>query len=725
MGRIRHMGSKSARRKQARDARPSQEPPRSLRSYFVLAAIGLTTIGAGSLTYSWLSQQNATHLQSTDFAEPAKFTDPQLCQPCHSDIWDSYQQTGMARSFYRPGPENTVEAYNHSDAFRHAASDRYYRMLLRDGRYFQRRHQIDARGSEFNVLEREIHFVLGSGNHARSYLHLAPSGKLTQLPLGWYAQDGGRWGMSPGYDRPNHDGFQRVVAYDCMFCHNGYPTVAPQSDRPGRLPRYTGDIPEGIGCQRCHGPGSDHVAAASASAPEAERIKTSIVNPANLSPEAAMEVCMQCHLEPTSRPLPNIVHKYGRGYFSYRAGEPLSAYALYFDHAAGTGWDDKFEINHSAYGLRQSLCFVESGESLTCIDCHDPHKPSQGAEASERYDAACLECHQTRMQVLWADGQHSSKANCASCHMPKRRTDDVVHAVMTDHRIQARPALGLLLPKAERSTLREVSYEGTVVPYYPATADALYGAVAQVAQGSNLAAGIERLESAIVDHNPDDAEFYFDLGAAYHDAGELEKAANWLRQAVARDTSFVLARVRLGSVLSQAGNFRQAEQVLRTAAELAADDPRVARELGLHYARQGLYEQAAEASRTGIALDPDLPEFHNNLGGALGELGRFDEAAAALRQAIRLQPDLADAQFNLGNILAAQGRTQEGVRHWLSAIRSQPGHAGARYNYAVVLASSGDYDRALEQLEAALRSEPDFEQALDLKRALTANRGSN
>ena len=719
------MGRKSARRKHARDTRPSQEPPRSRRSYLVLAAIGLTIIGTGSLTYSWLSQQNTTQLQSTAFAEPAKFTDPRACQPCHSDIWDSYQQTGMARSFYRPGPENTVEEYNRSEAFHHAASDRYYRMVLRDGRYFQRRHQIDARGSEINVLEREIHFVLGSGNHARSYLHLAPRGKLTQLPLGWYAQDAGKWGMSPGYDRPNHDGFQRVVAYDCMFCHNAYPTVPPRSDRPGRLPRYTGEIPEGIDCQRCHGPGSEHVAAATASDPEAERIKASIVNPANLSPEAAMEVCMQCHLEPTSRPLPNIVHKYGRGYFSYRAGEPLSAYALYFDHAAGTGWDEKFEINHSAYRLRQSPCFVGSGESLSCIDCHDPHQPSRGAEASERYDAACLECHQTRMQVLWADGQHSSKTNCATCHMPKRRTDDVVHAVMTDHRIQAQPSQGLLRPKAERSTLREVSYEGTVVPYYPTDADALYAAVAQVAQGSNLATGIERLESAITDHNPADAEFYFDLGAAYQNAGELGKAAHWFRQAVARETSFILAHVRLGSVLSQAGDFRQAEQVLRAAAKLAADDPRVTRELGLHYARQGLYEQAAEASRTGIALDPDLPEFHNNLGGALGELGHFDEAAAALRQAIRLQPDLADAQFNLGNILAAQGRTQEGVRHWLAAIRSQPGHSGARYNYAVVLASSGDYDRALEQIEAALRSEPDFERALDLKRALTTNNRSN
>ena len=719
------MGRKTARRNRAKLARPHQEPPRSRRIYFALAAIGLALIGFGSLIYTWLDRQDSRHLQSSESEELPKFIDAQSCQPCHSDIWDSYQQTGMARSFYRPRPENTVEDYNHQEAFRHAASDRYYRMAHRNGRYFQRRHQINAGGEETNVLEREIHFVLGSGNRARSYLHLASSGKLTQLPLGWYAESSGMWGMSPGYDRPNHDGFQRVVTYDCMFCHNAYPAIVPGSDRPGRLPRYTGNIPAGIDCQRCHGPGSEHLTAASARIPEAGRIKSSIVNPANLPPEAAMEVCMQCHLEPTSRPLPNIVHKYGRGYFSYRAGEPLSAYALYFDHAAGTGWDNKFEINHSAYRLRQSPCFVESGGSLSCITCHDPHQPSRGAEAAERYDTACLDCHRTRLQRLRANGQHSATEDCAACHMPKRRTDDVVHAVMTDHRIQARPAQGLLSPKTERSTLAEVSYKGSVEPYLPTTTHRLYTSVAQVAQGSNLRTGIEQLESAIIDQNPEEAEFYFDLGASYQDAGEPGKAARWLRQAVTRDPTFVLAQIRLGAVLSQAGDFHQAEQVLRAAATLDPSDPRVPKELGLHYARRGLYEQAAEASRTGIGLDPDLPELHNNLGGALGELGRFDEAAAALREAIRLQPDLADARFNLGNILAAQGQTQEGVSHWQAAIRSQPEHAGARYNYAVVLASNGDYRAALEQVEAALESEPSFERALDLKRTLVGAAGAN
>ena len=67
---------------------------------------------------------------------------------------------------------------------------------------------------------------MGSGNHARTYLHLTPLGTLIQLPLGWYSEDGGKWTMSPGYDRPDHDGFRRQIAYKCMAGHNAYPEVA-------------------------------------------------------------------------------------------------------------------------------------------------------------------------------------------------------------------------------------------------------------------------------------------------------------------------------------------------------------------------------------------------------------------------------------------------------------------------------------------------------------------
>ena len=625
----------------------------------------------------------------------------------------------MARSFRRLRPGIDDEISGPASPFYHEASDRYYAHVERDGRYFQRRYQKDVRGRETNVLEKAIHFVMGSGNHARTFLHGSPSGKLVQLPLGWYSEGGGRWAMSPGYDRPNHDGFQRVISFDCMFCHNGLPEIEEGKDHPGMRPLFRGAIPEGIDCQRCHGPGSDHVEAASSGNEPSDTVISSIVNPSRLPADRQMEVCFQCHLESTSRPLPNVVHRYGRGFFSFRPGERLSDYAIYFDHAPGMGWDDKFEINHSAYRLMQSRCFVESSSVITCTTCHDPHKPSDTPEASRRYEAACMQCHQAGLAALISDGAHVADTSCATCHMPKRRTDDVVHAVMTDHRIQAKPPEGLLERKRERSTLAETTYRGEVSVYYPRPVpDAgaeLYEALAQTAQGSNLETGIARLEAAINSRQPAEAGFYFELAVALEDTGRLAVAAQWFERALERDPAFLLARIRLGSVLSRAAEHERAEEVLRQAASMDPADPRIPKERGLNFARQGLFAKAVDASRSGIALDPDLPELHNNLGGALAEMGRFDEAEAALREAIRLQPDLAEARFNLGVILASRGNRIDAATEWSEALRGDPDHIAARYNLAVLLANDGKRATALVHLDAAIEADPTFDRARALR----------
>lgn len=604
----------------------------------------------------------------------------------------------MARSFYRPAPANTIEDYAAEKPFYHEASDRYYVMTQRNGRYFQRRYQEGPQGRETNVLEKEIHFVMGSGYHARSYLNLSPLGKLIQLPLGWYAEDGGGWGMSPGYDRPNHDGFQRVISFDCMFCHNGYPTMEPGADQLGKRPVYRGEIPEGIDCQRCHGPGSAHVDAVTTGADALEAGKLSIVNPGKLPAKRQMEVCLQCYLETTSRPLPNIVRKYGRGYFSFRPGQPLADYALHFDHAPNAGWDDKFEINHTAYRLWKSKCFVSSDEAMTCTTCHDPHRNPGDERSSRQYDAACLACHETRLARLRSVGVHPADSGCAGCHMPKRRTDDVVHAVMTDHLIQAVPPNGLLEPKREKSTLAETAYRGEVTLYYPESpldsTDELYVALTQIAQGLNLDHGIARLRSALERKKPAAAAFYFELAVALEASGRLNESVRWFERSLARDPGFGLARTRLGSVLSRAGKHREAQRVLKQAMELEPDDPRNPKERGLDYARQSMFEESAELARKAIQLDPDLPELHNNLGGALAELGRMDEAESATRNPIRLQPDLAEARFNLGVILASRGDSDAAMSQWREAIRSKTDHTAARYNLAVMLASQCDLTRA-------------------------------
>ena len=74
-----------------------------------------------------------------------------------------------------------------------------------------------------------------------------------------------------------------------------------------------------------------------------------------------MDVCMQCHLEPTSTAIPSLLRRFDRKPFSFRPGEPLEDFELAFDHAPGKGYDEKFEIvNSSAYRLRRSRCFVKA-----------------------------------------------------------------------------------------------------------------------------------------------------------------------------------------------------------------------------------------------------------------------------------------------------------------------------------------------------------------------------
>ena len=105
-------------------------------------------------------------------------------------------------------------------------------------------------------------------------------------------------------------------------------------------------------------------------------MRAAIVNPARLTPERRLELCLQCHLESTSRRLPYSLRRYGRAMFSYRPGQPLENYILHFDHAPGAGQDDKFEISGAAYRLMKSACFLKSDQRAVLH--HLPQSPRRG-----------------------------------------------------------------------------------------------------------------------------------------------------------------------------------------------------------------------------------------------------------------------------------------------------------------------------------------------------------
>ena len=167
------------------------------------------------------------------------------------------------------------------------------------------------------------------------------------------------------------------------------------------------------------------------------------------------------------------------------------------------------------------------------------------------------------IQKLVASNRHTASQDCTGCHMPKRRTDDVVHVVMTDHYIQRRkPGRNLLAPLAEKMETDNNSYRGRVDLYYPPSLQAgaqqaLYIAVAQVRQNANLADGTSQLEAAIQKYHPAEAEFYFELAEAWRKSGKPDKAIDTFEQTLRRKPDFWPAVHGLGATLARSGHLRK------------------------------------------------------------------------------------------------------------------------------------------------------------------------
>ncbi len=640
--------------------------------------------------------------------DKSDYVDPGTCAECHQKIAQSFQNTGMGRSVYPASSANTIEDYKTHNTVDNQASGLSYTMLERDGKFYQRRHELGFDGQETNVVEQQIDYVVGSGNHARTYLHRASDGSLTELPVSWYTENQGYWAMSPGYDRRGQEDFRRTIPGECMSCHNGLPLSGKYPDRAVTgLSVFPKEIPAGIDCQRCHGPGGAHVRAARATPASSEAIRQAIVNPARLSRDRQLEVCMQCHLETSSSLVPNEIRRYGRAMNSFRPGEVLGDYKLYFDRTSATGQNDRVEIVNAAYRMRMSACFRSS--QMTCLTCHDPHQSYRSATSTAHYLAVCQGCH----QAVVHKASLPAGTDCLSCHMPKRRTDDVVHAVMTDHYIQRiKPDRDLLAPKAEVAD--DPAGHAGIALYYPASksaSDELYVASAEVKHGT--AAGIAHLQSAIANNSPQEPEFYLDLGDGYDKAGKEDEAIHWYQEALRHKPDFRPAEKQLGAALITNGQFARAIDVLQRAVAVPPEDDAILTDLGNAYLRQRSFEKARQALMHALEINPQQPEAENLLG--LVAIQKNDPTGAEphFRNAIRNQPDFAEAHHNLANLLARAGQYEEAQYHFERAVAIRPGYAEAHGQYGLLLAIMHQYDRAIAELEEAIRLAPKVAQTHD------------
>jgi tetratricopeptide (TPR) repeat protein len=674
----------------------------SVKTSRLIAAASLLAITA-AISFVLLRQP-----QSPKAAATQEYADSSTCVQCHASEAAGYARTGMAHAFYKPDAKDTVASPAKNRQFYHPASGTYYTLTEHDGRYYQRRWQKGFDGNPENVEELPIDYVMGSGNHVRTYLHREQDGTLIELPMAWYAEGGGRWGMNPGFDNA-HPMTRRVIAYECMFCHNAYPEIPATAHRDlSASPVYGATLPEGIDCQRCHGPGAAHVKAARTTGVSLQEINARIVNPVRLSSDRQMEVCEQCHLETTSTLLPDRIRHYDREPFGYKANEPLAKFISYYSRDPEKGRTDNFEIASAPYRLRQSQCFLKSHGALTCESCHNPHDLHKGPESAAYYSNVCMKCHVANLPAKIALHQHPAANNCVSCHMPKQRTEDVVHVAMTDHLIQRRPAPGkeLLAPLQEVLDTPATAYRGAVKRYRldhedVSAPDALYDAAAQVIDGSNLGDGIPALSELIRSQHPAQPNFSIELGDAMRHNGDLAGAIDAYRQALALDPQSSRAQRRLGVALGTGGQAEEALSVLQTAIDRDPRNHLLWYELALIESRFGDYAKAISDLRKSIELKPDFADAQNNLGSMLAQSKDLPAAESAFRAALTVDPYDAGTRANLGRLLASEGDWKQAAFQLQKAVQLDSANVDAQMDYAVALIQSGNVRGGVELLDKA------------------------
>jgi Tfp pilus assembly protein PilF len=148
------------------------------------------------------------------------------------------------------------------------------------------------------------------------------------------------------------------------------------------------------------------------------------------------------------------------------------------------------------------------------------------------------------------------------------------------------------------------------------------------------------LWSAAARQAPHMAEAQYNLGYAFHQAGDLEHARQAYERAVAQSPAYVRAQVNLGAVYRQQGELPKAEAAFRRALAVEPGQVEALNNLGLVYAGGGQYPAAIGLYQQALERAPKQADIWLNLGLALRDSGQPQPAAEALSRAIQLDPGL-------------------------------------------------------------------------------------
>jgi tetratricopeptide (TPR) repeat protein len=623
-----------------------------------------------------------------------------------------------------------------------------YLLLRRDNSYYIA--ESDLTGKPW---EHRVDYTLGD-RRFQHYLITLLDGRILVVPPTWDILRK-KWDLSLDIDNPQEGTGDATLLWnkDCYSCH------VSQGKKNFDLEnlRYRTTWQDfGANCEACHGPGAEHIAAATglrvSDAEARTRTRQAIVNPARLDALRSTAICAQCH---SLRDIYADNFKAGADYYDFFT--PVMEYRLPSEDS--TYWPDgrPRQSANEAFGLWQSRCFLDGG--ATCTSCHaHPHTVDvrQGGRPQPTSDALCTGCHAKIAASVSEHTHHRANtpgSSCIACHMPAAVVS--LKTRMRDHSISIPVPENTIRHKIPNAC--NVCHHDKDAAWAARQMNAWYGdtsrqklirradAFTQARQGDPTA--VPQLLQILSDPSggpliranavgylgnfPDDPSAYDAVLHSFTDADPLVRATAAAtikpsaaqRESVATDLvgllrdplrtvrmSTAIAMVAMG-VRPFAGEdgerYERAKELYRARAELNSDDAQQDLAAGRFFSLSGDMARAVDAFRAALKLDPKIPAQYY-LARSMAAKGDYASARQVLVAIPRDDQQYPAAQQLLAEIEARDaGQSEENKS---SSNESNSG-TDARFLAGQLSYRNGQYGAALRDLEQALQELPHAEWA--------------
>ncbi len=637
--------------------------PRVLRSILLFVALVAVTLPAFYCNSPKSSTENvAGSPWKNVYDSSAHYVGMQKCRTCHESVYQTFIKTGMGQSFDHATRQKSAADFSPAHALVYDKDlDFYYKPYWQNDTLYVMEFRTEGKDTVHKRIQR-VDYIVGSGQHTNSHMY-DKNGYFYQVPITFYTQKH-QWDLAPGFEKGASSRFSRMIEIECMSCHNGYPDFVDNSQN-----KFV-SVKTGIDCERCHGPGSLHVAAKESG----DIVDTSkgpdytIVNPRRLPTELQNNVCQRCHLQGIA------VLNDNKTFFDFRPGMHLSEVMNVF-MPEYEGARDKMIMASHVERMKKSRCYVESGK-MSCITCHNPHI-SVKFTPREHFINACMNCHGGAKQQQCTEKAEvrAAKGNdCITCHMPHNGSIDIPHVAVTDHYIRKRP----LTDTAEKKITAFL--------------------------------GLKCFNNKHVDAITE-ARGYMEFYERYNqNKGLLDSALFYLNKqpdAEAKNEQnrdYIRVYYLLDDFTKVAGYATQLQPT-------AINDAWTAYRVGEAYFSMQQFDKALPWYKRATEIWKYSLDFQNKYGTCLLALNRLEDAKKVFEFIVNENPDYQSANTNLGFLYMQEGNNTMAYNYLRHANELDPDHEQTLINLAVYYHNNQQSDKAKKCLEHLLKKHPGNAQA--------------